>query len=68
MDLGWKFLIPASLGWFMLLAAQRLADNENWDQLIVMPLSIAIILVCFIFMQLAFRASSKNRESEGAAF
>ena len=68
MDLGWKFLIPASLGWFMLLAAQRLADNENWDQLIVMPLSIAVILVCFIFMQLAFRASSKNRESEGAAF
>ena len=68
MDLGWKFLIPASLGWFMLLAAQRLADNENWDQLIVMPLSIAIILVCFIFMQLAFRASAKNRESEGASF
>jgi NADH-quinone oxidoreductase subunit H len=68
MDLGWKFLIPASLGWFMLLAAQRLADNENWDQLIVMPLSIAVILVCFIFMQLAFRASAKNRESEGAAF
>jgi hypothetical protein len=52
----------------MLLAAQRLADNENWDQLIVMPLSIAIILVCFIFMQLAFRASAKNRESEGASF
>lgn len=68
MDLGWKFLIPASLGWFMLLAAQRLADNENWDQLIVMPLSIAIILVCFIFMQLAFRASAKNRESEGTSF
>ncbi len=68
MDLGWKFLIPASLGWFMLLAAQRLADNENWDQLIVMPLSIAIILVCFIFMQFAFRASAKNRESEGASF
>ena len=68
MDLGWKFLIPASLGWFMLLAAQRLGDNENWDQLIVMPLSIAVILVCFIFMQLAFRACAKNRESEGAAF
>ena len=68
MDLGWKFMIPASLGWFMLLAEQRLADNENWDQLIVMPLSIAIILVCFIFMQLAFRASAKNRESEGASF
>lgn len=68
MDLGWKFLIPASLGWFMLLAAQRLADNENWDQLIVMPLSIAVILVCFILMQLAFRASAKNRESEGASF
>jgi NADH-quinone oxidoreductase subunit H len=68
MDIGWKFLIPASLGWFMLLAAQRLADNEGWDQWIVVPLSLAVVLICFILMQLAFRASAKNREAEGVSF
>jgi NADH-quinone oxidoreductase subunit H len=68
MDIGWKFLIPASLGWFMLLAAQRLADDKGWDQLIVIPLSLAVVVVCFIMMQLAFRASAKNREAEGVSF
>jgi NADH-quinone oxidoreductase subunit H len=68
MDLGWKFLIPASLGWFMLLAAQRLADDRGWDQWIVVPLSLAVIIVAFMMMQLAFRASDRNREAEGVQF
>jgi hypothetical protein len=52
----------------MLLAAQRLADDKGWDQLIVIPLSLAVVVVCFIMMQLAFRASAKNREAEGVSF
>ena len=68
MSIGWKFLIPSSLGWFMLLATQRLADNEGWDQWIVVPLSLAVVLACFILMQLAFRASTRNREAEGVSF
>ena len=68
MDLGWKFLIPASLGWFMLLSAQRLADDKGWDQWIVVPLSLAVIVIAFAMMQLAFRASDRNREAEGVQF
>ncbi len=68
MDLGWKFLIPASLGWFMLLAAQRLADDRGWDQWLVVPLSLAVIIIAFIMMQLAFRSSDRNREAEGVQF
>ena len=33
MDLGWKVLIPASLGWFMLIAAQRLGRDQGWNTL-----------------------------------
>ena len=63
-----KFLIPASLGWFMLLAAQRLADDKGWDQWVVVPLSLVVIIVAFVMMQLAFRASDRNREAEGVQF
>ena len=31
MDLGWKVLIPISLGWFLLLAAIRLGDDNDWN-------------------------------------
>ena len=35
MNFGWKVLIPASLGWFMLLSAQRLGRNEGWNTIVV---------------------------------
>ena len=31
MDLGWKLLIPLALGWFLLLGAIRLADDQGWS-------------------------------------
>ena len=31
MDLGWKVLIPVALGWFLLLAAIRLGDDNDWN-------------------------------------
>ena len=37
MDLGWKVLIPASLGWFMLIAAQRLGRDQGWNTFVVIP-------------------------------
>src|SRR5919107_722517 len=30
MDLGWKALIPAALGWLLLLSTIRVARNEDW--------------------------------------
>ena len=32
MDLGWKVLIPLSLGWFLLLAALRVGRDEGWSR------------------------------------
>ena len=31
MDLGWKVLIPIALGWFLLLAAIRVGNDNDWN-------------------------------------
>jgi NADH-quinone oxidoreductase subunit H len=31
MDLGWKLLIPLSLGWLLIIAAIRVSDDEGWQ-------------------------------------
>ena len=68
MDLGWKLLIPASLGWFILLAAQRLARNEGWNILITTAVAVVVLGACYALMQAAFAVSGKTREREGAQF
>lgn len=68
MDFGWKVLIPASLGWFILLAAQRLARNEGWNIFATTAIAVAVLSVCYLLMQAAFSVSDKTREREGAQF
>ena len=68
MDFGWKVLIPASLGWFILLAAQRLARNEGWNIFATTAIAVAVLSVCYLLMQAAFTVSNKTREREGAQF
>ena len=68
MDLGWKLLIPASLGWFILLAAQRLARNEGWNIFITTAVAVVVLGACYALMQAAFAVSGKTREREGAQF
>lgn len=68
MDLGWKLLIPASLGWFMLLAAQRLARQNGWNIIIVTAGSIAVLVICYLLMQAAFAKSARDRSKQGTMF
>jgi NADH-quinone oxidoreductase subunit H len=68
MNLGWKVLIPASLGWFMLLAAQRVADDNDWNKWVVSLISIGVLFLCGALLIGAARVSAKNREREGAMF
>ena len=68
MNLGWKVLIPSSLGWFMLLAAQRVAGDTGWNKWAVSFVTIGVLLVCAMLLWAAVRASAKNREREGAMF
>ena len=68
MDLGWKVMIPASLGWFMLLAAQRVGSDAGWDRIVV-TLSTALILIGgYALLQRAAKVSRDNREKHGAGF
>ena len=68
MDLGWKVLIPASLGWFMLLAAQRVGDAAGWDRTVVTIVSALVLLLGYALLVLAQRTSAQERAREGAMF
>jgi NADH-quinone oxidoreductase subunit H len=68
MDLGWKVLIPASLGWFMLMAVLRLARDEDWNRAVVAVAAAVVIVLCAVLISLAMKVSRANREREGAMF
>jgi len=68
MDLGWKVLIPGSLGWFLLLAAQRLARDLGWNIFVATAGSVVVLGVCYALMLAAFATSNKTRESQGVQF
>lgn len=68
MNLGWKILIPASLGWFMLMAVLRLARDEDWNRGVVITACIVVLMLCVGILSLANRVSKANREREGAMF
>ncbi len=68
MDLGWKVLIPGSLAWFMLLAAQRLARNEGWNVFVTTAAAVVALGVCYVLLQAAFTVSNDTREREGVQF
>jgi NADH-quinone oxidoreductase subunit H len=68
MDLGWKILIPASLGWFMLMAVLRLARDEDWNRAVVAVVAAVVIVLCAVLISVAMKVSRANREREGAMF
>ena len=68
MDLGWKVLIPGSLAWFMLLAAQRVGREAGWDQIVVTAATAIVLIAGYGLLSRANRISRENRERDGAGF
>lgn len=68
MNLGWKVLIPLSLGWFVVLAAMQLGRDEGWNQIAVVAVSLAALLVGALLLMAAVKVSARNREREGTMF
>lgn len=68
MDLGWKVLIPAALGWFLLMAVFQLGRDENWSGALVGVVAGLVILGCVVLVSAAISVSRANREREGAMF
>lgn len=74
MNLGWKLLIPISLGWLLLLAGIRFARTDELDfadsaignTAIVMLVGVAGLMIGGLLLSLAARAARVDRlENEG---
>jgi NADH-quinone oxidoreductase subunit H len=61
MDLGWKLLIPASLGWFLLLVAVRVGSDQGWNLAATVLAAVAGLLAGAFLLILSIRASAAKR-------
>lgn len=64
MDLGWKVLIPLSLGWILVLATFHVAREQNWNGIITIVIGAAVFLIGYGLLKFAI-ATSKARRLEG---
>lgn len=62
MDLGWKVLIPLSLGWVLLLGAIDIGRDNDWNPVAVIVLSIAGLLAGYGLLRGAVAAGRRVRE------
>jgi NADH-quinone oxidoreductase subunit H len=68
MNLGWKLMIPISLGWFIFLAAIQLGRDRDWNIVVVVAASLVTMAVSYALFTAALFVSKRNREREGAAY
>lgn len=68
MSFGWKLLIPVAFGWFLLLAAQRLARSEGWSVSITTAVCVVVLGASYLLFQRALTVAAQRREVEGSAF
>ena len=70
MDLGWKLLIPVSLGWFLLLAALKVGRDpgNDWNPWLVTGVSAAVLLAAYGLLTLALNVARRNRERQGPVY
>jgi NADH-quinone oxidoreductase subunit H len=71
MNLGWKVMIPVSLGWFLFLAVNRVFVDRRWDGLERIAgtlVTVASLLLGALLMLCALRVARRHRESEGGAY
>ena len=69
MDLGWKVLIPSALGWFLILAAIRVAqsgalgwtDSAGLDTAIVLAIGLAVGILAAVLLMTAIRTARNER-------
>ena len=66
MDLGWKVLIPLSLGWLLMLASINVARDEDWNLGLVIGIGFVLLLGAYGLLAAAVRtAQSRREELEG---
>jgi NADH-quinone oxidoreductase subunit H len=65
MMLGWKVLIPLALGWFLLITAFRVGDDEGWNPFLVAGAGVVVMAIGYGLLQAAQWSARRNRELEG---
>ena len=69
MDLGWKVLIPVSLGWFLLIATLNVARDRGWPILVVVLGGVAVMVIAAAMLSGAVDKARADRlagaEDEG---
>lgn len=64
MDLGWKVLIPLSLGWLLLLATFWVARDQQWNGFLTIVIGAVVGLAGYGLLKAAV-ATSRARRLEG---
>ena len=65
MDLGWKLLIPLSLGWLLLIAAIRVADDEGESYAPALIIAAGVLAAAFV-LATAVSVGQRRRELAGS--
>ena len=65
MDLGWKLLIPLSLGWLLLIAAIRVADDDGQSYAPAIAIAVGV-LAAAIVLATAVSVGQRRRELAGS--
>ena len=68
MDLGWKLLIPVAFGWLLLITALKVAQDEDWNRVLVVVIALAVAVVAWVIFTVALRVSARHRELEGSPY
>jgi NADH-quinone oxidoreductase subunit H len=63
MDLGWKVLIPLSLGWLLMLASINVARDEDWNLGLVIGIGFVLLLGAYGLLASATRTARSRREA-----
>jgi NADH-quinone oxidoreductase subunit H len=68
MDLGWKVLIPLSLGWLLMLAALNVGRDQGWNLGLVIGGGFVIGVAAYLLLVAAMRTAQVRRdEIEGVS-
>ncbi len=68
MDLGWKLLIPLALGWFVLLGAVRVRDDQGWNPIVFIAVAIGITVIFGGLLVGASRKARQDRIEQGEVY
>jgi len=62
MDLGWKFLIPLALGWFLLLTSVRVANDVGWNPVVTGGVTVVLLAIGALMLRGAIRSGESKAE------